>query len=321
LQIAVVSAGPGLGRIGITFCPGKKQGAAQTGSWDRDVCIDVEVIRRWGAAVVVTLVEKHELVSLKVPILGDEIRRRHMEWLHLPIPDVSVPGPKFEREWAHQGPRIHSRLRDGYDVLVHCKGGLGRAGMITARLLVEVGWNPRDAIQAVRAVRPGAIETSQQADHVLRCEFVPEQIPARSPDAILDRAKGALVGLAVGDTVGTTLEFHSRDSYPLLTYMVGGGPFQLRAGEWTDDTAMALALGESLIDRGRFDPADLMHRFVEWRDSGAYSCTGTCFDIGTTVGAALNRWLWSGEPMAGSSDPMSAGNGSLMRLAPVALRY
>lgn len=321
LQIAVVPVGPRLGRIGITFCPGKKQGAAQTGSWDRDVCIDVEVIRRWGAAVVVTLVEKHELISLKVPILGDEIRRQNMEWLHLPIPDVSVPGPKFERKWANQGPRLHLRLRDGFDVLVHCKGGLGRAGMIAARLLVEVGWNPRDAIQAVRTVRPGAIETSQQVEHVLHCTFVPEQTPGRSADAILDRAKGALVGLVVGDAVGTTLEFQSRDSYPLLTNMVGGGPFRLGAGEWTDDTAMAVALAESLIDCGCLDPADLMHRFVKWRDSGAYSCTGTCFDIGTTVSAALNRWLWSSEPLAGSSDPLSAGNGSLMRLAPVALRY
>ncbi|WP_373693851.1 ADP-ribosylglycohydrolase family protein [Parafrankia sp. BMG5.11] len=127
--------------------------------------------------------------------------------------------------------------------------------------------------------------------------------------------------LAVGDAVGTTLEFKQRDSYPLLTDMIGGGPFRLKPGEWTDDTAMALALAQSLIDCGDLDPADLMKRFVQWRKDGAYSCTGTCFDIGMTVSSALSRWQRTGDPLAGSTDPDTAGNGSLMRLAPVALCY
>ena len=321
LEIDEVRAGPGLGRVGLTFCPGKKQAAGLTGGWNRDLPTDVERIRNWGAAVVVTLVEQHEIVSLEVTTLGGEIERRHMEWLHLPIADVSIPAPAFEREWNRVGPGLRARLRDGFDVLIHCKGGLGRAGTIAARLLVELGWNQEGAIEAVRGVRPGAIETSQQLEHVRRCAFVPEQLPSPEADAILDRAKGALFGLAVGDAVGTTLEFKPRDNYSLLTDMVGGGPFQLRAGEWTDDTAMALALAESLIENQGLDPADLMHRFVEWRDHGAYSCTGTCFDIGITVSSALHRWTCTGDPFAGSSDPMSAGNGSLMRLAPVALRY
>lgn len=321
LQIAEVRAGPGFGRVGLTFCPGKKQAAGWSGVWDRDVRIDIERIRTWGAVVVVTLVEQNELLSLQVMTLGDEITRRHMEWLHLPIADVGVPGVEFEREWDRGGPGLRACLRDGFDVLVHCKGGLGRAGMIAARLLVELGWKPKNAIQAVRNVRPGAIETSYQLEHIQRCAFVPEPRPAAGADAILDRAKGALVGLAVGDAVGTTLEFKPRDSYPLLTDMIGGGPFQLKAGQWTDDTAMALALAQSLIDRGSLDPVDLMRRFVEWRDTGAYSCTASCFDIGITVNEALDRWTRTGDPMAGSTDPMSAGNGSLMRLAPIALRY
>ena len=321
LQIAEIRSGPSLGRVGITFCPGKKQAAGLTGAWDRDLQTDAERISRWGAAVVVTLVEQHELVLLEVTSLGKEIERRHMEWLHLPIADVSIPVLAFEREWIRVGPGLRARLRDGFDVLIHCKGGLGPAGMIAARLLVELGWNLEAAIHAVRRVRPGAIETSAQLEHVRRCAFVPEPRPSPEAASILDRAKGALVGLAVGDAVGTTLEFKPRDSYPLLTDMVGGGPFQLHAGEWTDDTAMALALGQSLVENDGLDSADLMHRFVDWRDNGAYSCTGTCFDIGMTVSSALNRWIRSGNPVAGSNDPMSAGNGSLMRLAPVALRY
>lgn len=138
-------------------------------------------------------------------------------------------------------------------------------------------------------------------------------------DARTDRALGCLVGLAVGDALGTTLEFSARDTRPELTDMVGGGPFGLSPGEWTDDTAMALALADSLAARPDFDPHDLMPRFIGWWRDGDYSCTGTCFDIGLTTQQALARYERTGDPVAGSSDPMSAGNGSLMRLAPVAL--
>lgn len=134
-----------------------------------------------------------------------------------------------------------------------------------------------------------------------------------------DRAIGALLGLAVGDAVGTTLEFARRDTQPPVTDMVGGGPFGLRPGQWTDDTAMALALGHSLAAKGGFDPVDCMDRFVDWYRSGAYSCTGTCFDIGFTTRAALQSFEKRGEPFAGSTHGESAGNGSLMRLSPVAI--
>lgn len=134
-----------------------------------------------------------------------------------------------------------------------------------------------------------------------------------------NRAVGALVGLAVGDAVGTTLEFCPRDTYLPLTDMIGGGPFHLEPGVWTDDTAMALALADSLAHCPQFDPADLMRRFVSWWRDGAYSPTGTCFDIGITTRAALARFERTGEHFAGSTDPSSAGNGSLMRLAPVAI--
>lgn len=139
-----------------------------------------------------------------------------------------------------------------------------------------------------------------------------------SPEAG-DRALGCLIGLAVGDAVGTTLEFARRDAGPPLTDMVGGGPFGLQPGQWTDDTAMALALAESLAARPAFDPDDLMLRFVAWWQDGDYSCTGTCFDIGLTTRSALSRFGRTGDPYAGSTNPESAGNGSLMRLAPVAL--
>lgn len=139
--------------------------------------------------------------------------------------------------------------------------------------------------------------------------------------ACRDRARGALLGLAVGDALGTTLEFRSRDSYEPVTTIVGGGPFGLNAGEWTDDTSMALALADSLLQKGGLDEHDLMQRFCAWAEQGKYSHNGRCFDIGSTVNGALRRFRSSGDPRAGSTDPQSAGNGSLMRLAPVSIRY
>lgn len=136
-----------------------------------------------------------------------------------------------------------------------------------------------------------------------------------------DRAVGCLLGLAVGDALGTTLEFTARDTRPAVTELVGGGPFGLRPGEWTDDTSMALCLAESLIaSTGDLDPVDLMRRFTGWYRAGENSVTGRCFDIGTITRSALERFERTGKTAASlRPDPEQAGNGTLMRLAPVAL--
>lgn len=321
LQIAEVQPAPGLGKIGLTLCPGKTQSWGLSGSWARDLALDLDVAAAWDAAVVVTLVEPHELDRLQVGGLGAAVRDRHMEWLHLPISDGGIPNEAFEAAWVDTGESLRARLRSGFNVLVHCMGGLGRAGTIASRLLVELGWMPAEAIRTVREVRPGALETASQERFVRGCGPVPEHQPDISQKARHQRAIGSLLGLAVGDALGTTLEFSVRGSRERLTDMVGGGPFRLRPGEWTDDTSMALALGESLLACNRLDEQDLMIRFVSWMEEGAYSSIGRCFDIGNTVSTALRRFQQTGDPIAGTSDPMSAGNGSLMRLAPVAIRY
>ena len=145
--------------------------------------------------------------------------------------------------------------------------------------------------------------------------------PIRDVAGAPDRAKGALVGLALGDALGTTLEFAGRDTKPPVTDLMGGGPFGLAAGEWTDDTSMALCLADSLLERGLLDVQDLMERFLRWWEEGHNSVTGECFDIGVTTAAALQSYRNTGEPLSGSTDPRSAGNGSLMRLSPVAIRW
>ena len=136
-----------------------------------------------------------------------------------------------------------------------------------------------------------------------------------------DSIKGCLIGLAVGDAVGTTLEFKPRGTFKPISDMLGGGPFRLKAGEWTDDTSMALCLAQSLIHKNEFDPEDQMNRYCNWYRVGYMSSNGRCFDIGNTVSSALNQYEKTREPFSGSTDKYSAGNGSLMRLAPIPIFF
>lgn len=137
----------------------------------------------------------------------------------------------------------------------------------------------------------------------------------------IDRFRGCLIGLACGDAVGTAVEFRARGSFKPVTDMVGGGPFALHPGQWTDDTSMTLCLATSLLECDGFDATDQMQRYCRWHDEGYLSSTGHWFDIGMTVADALRRFRDSGEPFSGSVHPRTAGNGCLMRLAPVPMFY
>lgn len=138
---------------------------------------------------------------------------------------------------------------------------------------------------------------------------------------IIERFRGALLGLACGDAVGTSVEFKPRGSFALVSDMVGGGPFGLNPGEWTDDTSMALCLAESLVECNGFDAADQMCRYVKWLDDGYWSSNGHCFDIGGTTHDALTNFKRTGNPFSGSTHAQSAGNGCIMRLAPVPMFF
>lgn len=207
LEIAAVSAGPGQGRIGITFCPGKHDPHALTGAWARDLSADLDAIAGWGARLVLTLVEPAELAVLKVPQLGTEVRARGLDWRHLPIPDFSVPTTVFEGHWETHGWEVRTLLRGGGDVLVHCRGGLGRAGMMAARLLVELGMDPTAAIREVRRVRPGAIETRSQLELVRRTRPLAEL-------EVIDTATLKQIGGRLGSNPGGVYQdVHGRRFY------------------------------------------------------------------------------------------------------------
>ena len=138
---------------------------------------------------------------------------------------------------------------------------------------------------------------------------------------LIERYRGCLLGLAVGDAVGTTLEFKPPGTFAPIDDMRGGGPFGLEPGQWTDDTSMALCLADSLVERQGFDSVDQLDRYLRWYREGYMSSTGECFDIGNTTRVALVRFERTREPFCGSTDPRSAGNGSIMRLAPVPLFF
>ena len=138
-----------------------------------------------------------------------------------------------------------------------------------------------------------------------------------------DRHRGCLLGLAVGDALGGPVEFKRPGTFPPVRDMIGGGCWKLRPGEWTDDTSMALCLAASLAQCDGFDAEDQMSRYVRWLREGYMTPRDQANpkDVGGTTHAALRSFEETGDPWAGSTDPDTAGNGSLMRLAPVPMFF
>jgi ADP-ribosylglycohydrolase len=140
-------------------------------------------------------------------------------------------------------------------------------------------------------------------------------------DELRDRQRGMFIGLAVGDALGAAVEFKPPGTFPNVQGFRGGGPHGLKPGEWTDDTSMALALADSIADVG-WDLNDQAKRYLEWFQSGKYSVNGRLFDIGVTTRESLARYAATRDgSRSGSRSPSASGNGSIMRIAPVAIKY
>lgn len=166
LRIDPVQPAGGWAQIGMSLCPGKRQRDALMGQWERDLVIDLDCIRAWGAEVVVSLIEAHEFGLLDVAALPDEVELRGMRWLHLPITDRQPPGELFHNLWPSAVAELMNVLQGGRRVFLHCMGGLGRTGTVAACLLIESGMGAEEAIAAVRMSRPGTIETALQLEYV-----------------------------------------------------------------------------------------------------------------------------------------------------------
>lgn len=154
------------GWLGLTACPGREPGLLRGNP--RLLQQDLAAYARLGAVAVVTLVEQPELEMLGLPELGARVRDAGLAWEHLPIPDFHAPGPRFESAWPEAGARVHAHVGAGHGVVVHCLAGLGRTGTVAARILIEAGLAPREALERVRAARPGAVQSTAQRDYVLR---------------------------------------------------------------------------------------------------------------------------------------------------------
>ncbi len=301
--------------------PGAKYGAEAVPRLERLV--------EAGFTCFVDLTEEGELIPYE-PLLEQVWGDRPVFYQRHPIRDVSVP--KNEGEMNAILDSLEVALALGHRIYVHCWGGVGRTGTTVGCLLVRHGLDGEEALGEVARLFGRTIknerespETDQQREYVIswsdRDRFAENKWGRGHDEAPVGRGTGALVGLAVGDALGTTLEFKAPGSFQPISDMVGGGPFDLPPGAWTDDTSMALCLAESLVESRGMDLQDQMERYVRWWREGHLSSTGRCFDIGTTTRQALDRFQRTGEPLAGSTDPHSAGNGSLMRLAPVAMYF
>ena len=154
------------GRLGLTLCPGKYDHNDQSGAWDGNLDTDLSAVLDWGASAVVTLMEMHELELLRVPDLGERVSRMGLRWWHLPIVDGGVPNRHFEHAWNRAGENLRRRLMAGEGVVIHCRGGLGRTGIVAARLLVEFGEDPENALFRVRRCRTGTVENWLQEEYV-----------------------------------------------------------------------------------------------------------------------------------------------------------
>ena len=338
LQIDTLQIDGVSGLIGLTMCPGKS-GPSSLGdyAWSRDLQADTKVIAEWGADLWICLMEPEEMKTHGVAALP-AAAGRVARYMNLPISDLCAPDERFESTWTTVGPLVHKSLQDGKKVLIHCRGGVGRAGTIAARLLVEFGQHPARAIPAVRAARKGAIETSSQESYL--ASLVPLRGIARRTDKREgeinpgsnknDRAAlacGGLLGLLTGDALGVPHEFKSAADIPPSEQIEMVMPShykrsyrQVPYGTWSDDGAQALCLLESLFAKGDLDPADLGARLVSWWQEGHMAVDGKVFDIGTQTSQALSRLRAGVAPLeAGAGASTGAGNGSLMRVLSLAL--
>jgi protein-tyrosine phosphatase len=156
------------GKIGMTLCAGKKSYSYYSERfWNRDLDLDLKVIKEWPTAAVVTLIEEHEFDLLKVRSLPDKVRELGMMWFHLPIEDVNIPKRRFERLWFDVLPLLLELLRSGNNLVVNCRAGEQRGPMVTALLLIECGMSAQDALYRVRTARPVTNISYEQELYVL----------------------------------------------------------------------------------------------------------------------------------------------------------
>ena len=171
--IAVVGIGLGRGQVGMACCPGRAAPWLLPSLSERELERDVATTARWGAKALVTLLDEFELARLHLRRLPELLAEAQIAWHHVPLAPSKVPDADFDHHWNSVATRIYQTLRQGGKIVVHCRDGRSRTGMITGRLLVELGCQPQDAINRVRAARPGTLDSLVEENYVQSRSPVP----------------------------------------------------------------------------------------------------------------------------------------------------
>ncbi len=318
------------GQLGLTLCPGKQADSFFGARWERDLAKDIRAIADWGAKAVLTLVEPGEMEALRVADLPIAVKQAGMSWLHLPIPDLGVPDERSLQQWHDISPHIHALLEAEGKVVVHCRGGLGRAGTIAALILIERGFKAGEAARIVRSARKGAIETEAQERWLA--------VRGRERTGAARLVGASLLGGAVGDSLGADIEFLSVES---IRRRFPHGFDDLPEhhglrGAITDDTQMTLFTAEGLIRASIRDtlkglchpPSVVHHALLRWLATQGHAPQeeidtvglvsdprlNSCRAPGNTCLSSLMRSRRFGEPARNDSK----GCGTIMRVAPLA---
>lgn len=316
------------GILGVASCPGTSSGRRGAGP---AIETDVAAIVSWGANVVVSLTESSEFDLLGVSELPRQLSK-NFRWIHLPVKDMSVPENDFLRKWSNEARSVHDVLTAGGKVLIHCRGGLGRSGLMASLILAERGASAQDAIEKVRAARPGAIETCEQ-EKWLVSRF--SDLRVRAP-----LITASLLGGAMGDSLGADIEFLSlaeiRRLFP--SGLKDLPPHYGIKGAVTDDTQMTLFTLEGLIrtyvrgaTKGIAAPVGIIHHaYLRWlltqggepaakvdREHGIV--VEKVFHAQRAPGNTCLSSLKNAKRFGGAARNDSKGCGTIMRTAPIAL--
>jgi ADP-ribosyl-[dinitrogen reductase] hydrolase len=260
----------------------------------------------------------------------------HVDYLRCPILDHGTPANPGEMTEIIQC--LRGALREGRVIYLHCRAGIGRTGMVVGCLLTEQGLSGEAALaelnrlwrQTARSVQwPTVPETAEQSEFVRGWKPLPaeESDPLLAPSTLAaarplrGRFQGTLLGLATGDAVAAATQYGRPGRFTPVGDMLGGGPFDLPRGGWSDDTAMALCLADSLVERQGFDARDQVARYRRWQREGYLSATGQCLGITAGTARALALAQWRRQAFSGPHDPSILDPESLSRVAPVAMYF
>ena len=297
-------------------------------------------LRAAGIQTIIDLTEPGEIAGY------DDALPLAIEYHRKPIPDHGLPARR--EHMCEILDCLHEALAAGRPCYVHCRAGIGRTATVIGCLLVERGLSGEAALeelarlwqQSERSRDWARIpETEAQSEYVRAwiARPLPVSVGSAAPPAVSasdplfdpaalaaaralrERFLGALLGLAVGDAVAAATQYRRPGTFPPVADLLGGGPFALPRGGWSDDTAMALCLADSLLECDGLDPADQVERYRRWQREGYLSATGQCLGITASTARALAMAGWRQQPYSGSHDPAQLDPEPLARVAPAVL--